>query len=337
MKKNTERYSLEQSPFYKMGRARDLAALLHLSPKQLKSIIVRRSALYNFREETIGEKKRNIAVPIREMRPLHERIKALLSRIILPNYIFSPRKGRASNDNALVHQGSAVIAKLDVKQFYPSTTSEHVFQFFRHRLGMVDDVAGRLTQLCTINGRVPFGSPLSPILCALVHDDIFSKVAKKCELKNDTMTLWVDDITVSGAHIDHALLRDIRRLIAAKGLRSHKSQRSNQRKGIVITGTFVSSNGPAPANKSHKKMSERLKELNDATLPTVRAKLADSAIGMVNHQLTIYPKDSPAYVRLLRRRQWLWNDRRKSEAAIDEAAKLPQHKAGILDDGTIPW
>lgn len=339
LRKQAERYPLENSPFYRMGRAKDLAALLRISPKQMKSLIVRASSLYFYRDEEIGGKRRSLAVPINEMRSLHERIKGLLGRIILPDYLYSPRRGRAAVDNALVHQDALVVVKLDVKQFYPSTTDEHVFQFFRHRLGIVDDVAGRLTKLCTIQGRVPFGSPLSPVLCALVHDDVFGKVAARCQLSGDTMSLWVDDLTVSGNSVTVGMVRDITRLIAAKGLKTHKTQRSSARRGIVITGTFIGPNGAAPANKSHLKMIEKLRLLDLETDPAARMKLIESLLGMVNYQMTIFSEDSENYQRLKSRRQWLWNAFRTTQLLVNSsiAVKLASEGNTFSGDDLLPW
>jgi len=336
-RKPVERYPLIRSPLYRVGRAKDLAAALNLTPKRMTSLIVRRSALYLFRDEVIGGKARSLAVPIAEMRIVHDRIKNLLGRVILPDYLFSPRRGKTAVDNALVHQGAAVVTKLDIKQFYPSTTSEHVFQFFRHRLGMVDDVAGRLTKICTINDKVPFGSPLSPILCALVHDDLFSQISTRCQLNGDTLSLWVDDLTVSGESISKSLVHDIERLIAAKGLKSHKAHRSTGARGIVITGTFIGPNGPAPANKSHLKLRDKLSELKVATDLQAKAKITESLLGMVNHQMTVYPQGSEHHTRLTKRRQWLWSKFKSIRAALTDSTPKLIDEANKTDEPTVPW
>lgn len=338
-KPRTERYPLEKSPLYRIGRSVDLAKALKLTPKRMKSIIVRRPGLYWFKEEVISGKQRSLAVPIGEMRTLHERLKDLLGRITLPPYLHCPRRGRTATKNALVHVGAPIVAKLDVKQFYPSTTDEHVFQFFHYRLGMVEDVAGRLTKLCTINGKVAFGSPLSPILCALVHDDLFGRVAARCELSNDTLSLWVDDLTISGSSASKKLVRDISRLIASKGLRAHKAQRSTIRRGIVVTGTFIDKKGPSPANKSHLKMKEKLLALESEANSEVRIGLIRSLLGMVTHQISIYPAGSERNARLLRRRQWLWNEFRKTQLTVvtTEGIAWEGGRASGPDNGSVPW
>lgn len=334
--KKHERYSLEASPFYRIGRADDLARVLGITKKELRSIIVRRVALYSFRDVEIGGKARSLAVPIWEMREVHERVKVLLNRIQLPNYIYSPRKGKSSVDNAVSHVGSNAFVKLDIKQFYPSTTDEHVFQFFRYRLRMIDDVAGRLTKICTVNGRVPFGSPLSPVLCALVHDDVFSRISQACEIAGDTMTLWVDDVTISGNRVDQTLIHDIRRLINAKRMQPHKSQRVGQRTGVVITGTFLNSHGISPANRLHVKMREKLADLKNSESDEEKYGLVLSLIGLVNHFMTIYAPDSAPYLRLKRRLAWLHNLRRDLHQA-SVTGRLDPESFNEADANTIPW
>jgi RNA-directed DNA polymerase len=334
---NLERYPLQRSPLYRLGRAVDLAMLLKLSPKQLKSLIVRRKGLYSFREQLIDTKQRSLAIPIRDMRSVHERLKRLFERIQLGEYIYSPRKGRSTIVNATLHEKSVRVVKLDIKQFYPSTTEEHVFQFFRYRMGMVDDVAGRLTKICTINGRVPFGSPLSPILCALVHDDVFSKVAEKCAVHEAQMSLWVDDVTISSSDVAVGIVRDVNRLLRAKRLIVHKAQRRAVNKGVVVTGIFLGSKGAAPANKLHTKSREKLLELNAPETDRQRKmELAGSLIGSANHALKIYPKNGAQYARAAARRAWLHSLRKDLRASLSSQTG----RGYVVDDtltDTSPW
>lgn len=335
--KTIERYKLTSSPLYRIGRHIDLAGALLLTRKHLRCLIIKRIAYYNFRDVTIGGKKRSLAVPIRDMRQVHERLKDLLGRIELPDYLYSPRKHRTPIKNAAAHRDASSIVKLDVRQFYPSTTDEHVFQFFKYRLGMADDIAGRLTKLCTINGRVPFGSPLSPILCALVHDDVFSRVASKCDLNDYTMTLWVDDITISGHQVSNRIIREIQRLLSAKRLIHHKAMRATTRKGIVITGNFVSTKKVSPANKIHLKIRNKLAELKRANTAAQRLVVVRSLIGLTNYSLSVYDGGSQESVRARSRRAWLHNYRRELEATAGTVCAPNIEWSATPFDDSAPW
>jgi len=320
-KRPVERYPIESSPFYRMGRSADLARVLCVSQKKLTRLIVQRSALYRFDDREVEGKQRSLAVPTAGMRDLHERLKDLFSRIQLNEYLYSPRRGRSPVDNAEAHVGQKVIVKLDVRQFYPSTTDEHVFQFFRYRLRMVEDVAGRLTKLCTINGKVPFGSPLSPILCALVHDDVFGRAADMFRLDGCTMSLWVDDLTASGDVIRDAVVRDIKRLLRSKRLKTHKAVRTTGRRGLVVTGAFVGGHGVAPNNKAHKKMRDGLAQLSAASDRETQLKLSQSLIGQTNYFLQVYRQSAQMTPRLKGRLSWLHSVRRAAESS-DQTTSL---------------
>ncbi len=286
-----EAYDLCRSPFFRMGRAKDLCAILSLSSQKLTRLLVQRGVLYYFEDIEINKKLRSLAVPVGPMRILHERIKDLLCRIRLGDYLYSPRRGRSAYANAVSHIDSDRIFKLDIRQFYPSTTSEHVFQFFLYRMRMAPDIAGRLTKLCTINGIVPFGSPLSPILCALVHDDVFSSAAGICDLRDTEMTLWVDDMSISGKNVSRRSIQMIRSRIASKRLRTHKAEELTTRIGTVITGVYIDKFGAAPANKSHVKIREKFSQLKIATTNADKISLILSLIGMHNYQKTVSSGD----------------------------------------------
>jgi hypothetical protein len=319
-----------------MGRGRDLARLLCITPKTLTQFLVQRSVLYYFKDEEINGKRRALAVPIGPMRDLHERIKNLLCRIQLPDYLYSPRLGRSPVDNAELHGDSKEIVKLDIRQFYPSTTDEHVFQFFKHRMQMADDVAARITQLCTINGKVPLGSPVSPILCALVHDDVFKAAADKFASRGSRTSLWVDDLTVSGDSVRKSDLRDVRRLVGSKRMQTHKEFRAGRRNGAVVTGIHVSERGLAPANKNHVKMRDVLRELDQAADRGDALRATRSAIGRVNYFLQVYRENPAMTARLRARLAWLHNNRRALEALPAEIS-VESNDLQVQGDGLLPW
>jgi len=175
-RRTSEIYSITQSPFWRMGRQRDLASLVRFDVKLLRLLARGGIDNYSVRDAEINGKLRTIVCPRGKMRRLHNTLKGLFNRIRQPEYLYSPRRMHTPYSNAFTHCDSNHIIKLDIKQFYPSTTSEHVYQFFRHRMRMADDVAGLLTKLCTANDKIPFGSPLSPVLCSLVHRRLFDRI-----------------------------------------------------------------------------------------------------------------------------------------------------------------
>lgn len=163
-KQKYERYAFEASPWVQSLTQRDLAKLLGWKKHKLEALI-RDKECYTKREvKQIGSKLRNLAVPTGKLRTLHERLKLHLNKIKQPDYLFSPRKGRAQRDNAAHHAGATQFLSLDIRQFYPATSDEHIFRWAHHVAGMRADVAGLFTKLVAIDGKMPFGSPVSPVL-----------------------------------------------------------------------------------------------------------------------------------------------------------------------------
>ena len=96
-----KKYSLDQSPFYKMQKEKDLAFILNISRSELRKIpnLIDEKYFYEFDIKN-QNKVRHIEVPIKQLRAIHKRIKILLSRIIAPDFLFCPVKGKSYISNA---------------------------------------------------------------------------------------------------------------------------------------------------------------------------------------------------------------------------------------------
>ncbi len=236
-----ERYEIERSPFSQKPTQREIAKLLGESRDGLRRLIEDKENYIIRREAFVGkkQKKRDLRYPIRRLRAVHERLKFHLNKVKLPSYLFSPRKNRSQRDNAALHLDQDEYLTLDLKQFYPSTTAQMVRGWFRDELGMYDDVAGMLTHLSTIDGAVAFGSPVTPVLCALIHRPMFDRISEICDDHGLRYSLWVDDLTISGKQITGEVVEKIRKVIRDAGLKSHKIRIFRGKKPVFITGVGV--------------------------------------------------------------------------------------------------
>src|SRR3546814_4728940 len=89
-----------------------------------------------------------------------------------------------------------VVHCLDIKKFFPNTPRVRVIAFFQSIMGCRADVAGILGDLCTFEGHLPTGSPLSPILAYYSYHDMWAEIAAFCTAKGYTLTVYVDDVTI---------------------------------------------------------------------------------------------------------------------------------------------
>lgn len=284
---SSKSYPLEASPFFRLERKRDLASLLYLSLGKLDRLLSDRGRLYSCREEIVGAKVRQLTIPLKAMRRCHDRIFHLLRRIELPEYIRCPRAKSTAWGNAFVHTSGRSLTTFDIKGFYPSTSEEHVFRFFRYRLEMSEDCARRMALLCTHQGFLPLGSPMSPHLASLVHLDLFDDANALANGCGNKLTVWVDDVAFSGARPRRDIFHAIKRKATSKGLTVHKIQRGGGRRGVELTGAYVRNGAVGPANSSHLRMKELSTQLEAEDDPSIRYHLLNRLSAMARHQRMI--------------------------------------------------
>lgn len=256
-----ERYTLSQSPFSLRPTQKDVAKLLRETRNDLRRLV-------NFKEQFIvrrpietgsGPKKkiRQLAYPQGRLRAVHELLKFHLNKVRQPSYLFSPRKGKSQRDNATQHLGQDQFLTFDLKQFYPSTSASMVRNWLTDELMMYPDVAGLITKLVTVDDAVSFGSPLTPVLCTLIHRKMFDEIADLCATRHLRHSVWVDDVTISGRFVPSELLTAVRDVVRRHGLKSHKIKFLTGNRPVFITGVGVlGSKLIAP-----KKFNGELKEL----------------------------------------------------------------------------
>jgi retron-type reverse transcriptase len=258
------RYTIGQSPLYRMKNHRKLAALLGISIGDLRKL---RHSDQLYTEFDIPKKNgspRRVENPARRLKHVQARIARLLSRIEPPDYLYCPVKGRSYIANAAQHLGNRAIRCLDIKKYFPSTTSYRVHWFFRSVMRCENDIADTLTYLSTYRGHLPTGSPLSPILAYFAHCDIWEAVAQIARANELTLTVYIDDVTVSGRHVPKRVIWEIEKTIYSSGLRYHKAKRYFDRPA-EITGVVVGSEKLLAPKRQHKK-------LHQATLALGKAK-----------------------------------------------------------------
>nr|WP_294512108.1 reverse transcriptase family protein [uncultured Rhodopila sp.] len=256
MPKSSEikRYALDQSPLYKLANRKKLAGLLKISTCELRTLSRAANSLY--REFPVLKKNggtRDVENPARQLKLVQARLARWLSRIAPPDYLFCPVKGRCYVGNAALHRGQRVVHCLDVRKYFPSTPARRVFWFFHKVMKCERDVAATLTALSTYQGHLPTGSPLSPILAYYAHYDVWQAIASICREYGYKLSVYIDDVTVSGASICAAVLWRIKKEIHRSGLRYHKEK--SYYDGISeITGVIVSGDRLNTPNRQHKKI-----------------------------------------------------------------------------------
>lgn len=179
------------------GRGKNIDELVHrldYSAQKLRTFSPR------YRRASIPKKRggrRRLDVPERATKNLQRRILHKLLRNLKTHPCamgFDP--GISIAHNAAMHVGQAVVIKLDIKDFFPTTTKERVDQYFR-RIGWDAECSALLTELVTHNDSLPQGAPTSPRLSNLVNYVLDCQIERYVLKHKGTYTRYADDITIS--------------------------------------------------------------------------------------------------------------------------------------------
>jgi len=143
-----------------------------------------------------------------------------------------------------------------------------VRHWFVGELELYDDVAGLLTHLSTVDGKVSFGSPLTPVLCTLVHRQMFNRIADICDERGLRYSVWVDDLTISGRFVPGVVLEEIRSVVRNTSLRTHRIRYRSGNRPVFITGIGVVGPHLVAPNSLHLRIKNYWKEYHEAKSPT---------------------------------------------------------------------
>lgn len=201
-----------------------------------------------------GKEPRHIQEPTGATLRAHYRLVRHLDSIQRPDFLHSATKKRSHITNARAHaeSGGAVVA-MDIRKFFESTMYQHVKSFFHKDLGCSHDIARFLANICTADGHLPTGSCISPLLSYFTHRHLFADIERLCAERGVTMTLYVDDLTLSGSHATKGLLFETKAMIKRCGLRTKDAKDAVVRPGkaAIITGVVRRDGGVRLRNKHH--------------------------------------------------------------------------------------
>jgi uncharacterized protein (TIGR03067 family) len=190
--------------------------------------------------------KRLLFVPDEKLKALQRRVlRRLLKRLRCHDAARGFQPGQSIATNALPHAGQAVVVRLDLRDFFPTTTEYRVYAYFR-RIGWNRPAAGLLTRICTHQGGLPQGAPTSPRLSNLVNFRLDRRIAAMANKLGARYTRYADDITLSFAEDDRLtiryLIRFVRKVVNEEGYQVHgrkKLQIRRQHQQQRVTGLVV--------------------------------------------------------------------------------------------------
>ncbi|MBW7910256.1 MAG: RNA-directed DNA polymerase [Alphaproteobacteria bacterium] len=276
--------TIEQSWFYRLGRKRDLAALLNLSLSELKALTNDK----NFEpwEKTFPDgKKRLIEEPQPQLKKALTEVQKILSHIQTPPWLMSGKKKIQPRDNAIAHIKNAYMISVDIAKFYQNSKREFVYTLFRDDFKQTTDIASLLADLVTYNGHIPTGAPSSQLLAFWTYRKTLEKIHAEASRQHITMTVWVDDITFSSRKpLPKNWLTFVKRSLDKTDLhlKKEKIKFHGQKDHKITTGSAISPKGVLKV-KNQKRL-EILSLIKSKKIEQLTLKEARSLLGKLTAQ-----------------------------------------------------
>ena len=111
--------------------------------------------------------------------------------------VHSYRSDRSIVTNARVHEKQALVANIDIKDFFGSITKTRIKTLLQ-RSGFSSTEAGVISRLVTVEDGLPQGAPTSPLLSNAILAEFDAQMSKYAKERSIKYTRYADDMTLSG-------------------------------------------------------------------------------------------------------------------------------------------
>ena len=178
----------------------EFSRIIGLSTKLIFLLTNKSENYYSFKE--IPKKngtKRKIAIPSYTLKITQRWIlKNILNKIRPSDYAMAFRKSSNNNKfdikkNAYYHSDSLYGLSIDLSDFFPSITAAKVFSVFKG-IGYNNTASAILTNLCTLESKLPQGAVCSPALSNLICMRLDRRLFGLCSKRGILYTRYADDM-----------------------------------------------------------------------------------------------------------------------------------------------
>ena len=191
----------------------DLAKLLHFTPKGLAYVLYKTPAADKYSIFTIPKKgggERRIEAPEPRLKLLQTQLAAVLYDCLEEIESETPNRrsishgyhrGRSIVTNAVPHRRHRYVLNIDLSDFFGTINFGRVRGFFikDSNFALTDEAATTIAQIACHEGRLPQGSPCSPVISNLIARILDVRLARLAKSTGCTYTRYVDDLTFSTA------------------------------------------------------------------------------------------------------------------------------------------
>ena len=211
---------------------------------------------------------------------------------------------RSIATNAVPHVGKAIVIRLDLKDFFPSVSADMIRRALAEANIAPVDVR-TITEICTLDDRLPQGAPTSPFLANLVAtrlDHRLAALARKWRggVFRISYTRYADDLCLSGedGRLNH-IVPAVERIIRDSGFRVNKEKLRVYRKGVrqIVAGVVVNdtANVPRPVRRNLRAaLHQARRDIMDGTRRGIDV---SRMRGLASHIHSVNPKAGACFLR----------------------------------------
>lgn len=288
MSKSThKRVPARSSALFRLTSPRRLAEILLVPRATLERLVELGDANYLVRpDRSTG---RTIEEPKPDLKIVQKRFARLLAQIETPDYLHSGVKGRSYITNASCHIAGLSCIKLDIRKFFPSSSSHYVQLFFEEVLEYPPDVASRAKRLLTYNGHLPTGGNASTILSFWAYKPMFDEIEALAKEHGCAFTLYVDDMSLTGVFANRKCQQAARKIVARYGLRAHKAKAFSPGQPRVLTGIANTRRGREVPHRRARSIARLEQEEAAASTANEKLKVLPGLIGKLSEASIVDP------------------------------------------------
>ncbi|WP_261058615.1 reverse transcriptase family protein [Streptococcus mitis] len=230
-----------------------------------------------------------------------------LQRIDVPTYLHGGIPSRSYVTNVEMHCENSFAIIVDISDFFPSTSAQKVFNFFRYDMNQSPDIAKILTDLTTVskNGKsfLPQGYPTSPILSYFAYYNMYEALLRYAQTNGFHFSAYYDDLTFSSKKpIPKRCMNRIIKIIESYKLKINKSKsKICSTNNVKVTGCIIV-NGELKAPRKLQKDTYDLYMIikNDVLSENDLSRLLKKFIGKISAiQMIEKDRKFPNYMKLI--------------------------------------
>ena len=162
--------------------------------------------------------ERDLVEPLPDLKSFQRWFDELVGvKLSVSKYVHSYRVGRSIKTNARFHLGQDLVVRLDVRDFFGSTTVTKVRNLI-YSVGYTKSIAHLISNLVTLDGSLPQGAPSSPSISNAIYRDFDERVGAYSSANGWRYTRYADDLTFSGSGCQYSLISKVGELLDKEGL-----------------------------------------------------------------------------------------------------------------------